>query len=476
MKKIVFSIITLVLSVLFGCSSNAPAVSENDTNTSFSFTSSSGIPEVSSLLSHESILDIDFNDLNVSTEYIDQIKDKFPNCTISWLVPISGKRIKNDSAFLQLPELNKGDIETLSYFEDLKVLDARGSAAVDELKDFSQKHPDCKVIWSETFYNRELSNYDTYIDLSNDSSVDYKGISTILSEYTELKDVNLIGCNISNEEKKKLHETFPGITFYWYVDFGNHIFKSTDTKLDFTTLLFHNLDEISIITGCFMHPEYVDLASQGIENTDMEKLCEEYPETKFVWMIRVGGLSVRTDSETFDGTQNRVKLRDFDIVNLKYCTNLKAINLNKQQISDLTPLSSLKELRVLNIGGNNVSDISPICNSLNLEYLSAYNNNISDISCISSLLNLLDLNLSGNPVSDFGPIHKCKKLQYAHLSMTNCSDDSLQQDSIKAALPNTLFEFDEENFTRGWLNTEHSLIVEKIFASHKYLNLEDKGE
>jgi internalin A len=62
-----------------------------------------------------------------------------------------------------------------------------------------------------------------------------------------------------------------------------------------------------------------------------------------------------------------------------------ALNLSNQNISDLTPLTSLNHLTQLNLYGNQIQDLTPLANLKNLNRLILGNNQISDLKPLSSL-------------------------------------------------------------------------------------------
>lgn len=77
-----------------------------------------------------------------------------------------------------------------------------------------------------------------------------------------------------------------------------------------------------------------------------------------------------------------------DLSGLEYCSNLRWLDLDTNQISDLTPLEQLgrpedpfsSPLVYLNLDDNEISDIGPLAGLLNLQGLSLFNNQIADIS------------------------------------------------------------------------------------------------
>ena len=431
------------------------------------------LPSLEELRSLDSLASFDFGNQEPDLAYLAEITSLFPDCDVRFEMEIGGKKYTQDTVSLVSSDLTDADVLKLSALKSLRTVDARGSGCVEALKQFASDHPECIVCYSETLFDEEVSNLDTYLDLSN-KRVRLPNLRSVLDDHPNLSDVNLIGCSLDNGEKYELHTDYPGITFYWNIYYGDKIFKSTDTKLDFTTLNLNGLDDLIQLTGCFMKPEYVDVSTHGFENSEMEKICSAFPDTLFVWMVRISGLGVRTDVEVFDGTGLKNRLKSSQLSDLRYCRRLKAVDLRRQQITDLDFLSDLTELRVLLLGNNSVSDLSPLSGLKNLQYLSLYNNAIRDISPLSGLPNLTDVNLTGNQIEDMSPLASCGLLQYVHLSQNPCSGNLSQQDGLKASLPDTLFAFDESSPTRGWNNTEHTLIAERTIVSRHYYEL-DQG-
>ncbi|MBD2184671.1 leucine-rich repeat domain-containing protein [Aerosakkonema funiforme] len=99
-----------------------------------------------------------------------------------------------------------------------------------------------------------------------------------------------------------------------------------------------------------------------------------------------------------------------DISPLSCFTNLTVLNLHYNQISDITPLSSLTNLKELYIGDNQISDISPLLSLTNLNLLNLRNNQISDVSLLSCFSNITKLYLDNNRISDINFISSLTNL------------------------------------------------------------------
>jgi len=68
-----------------------------------------------------------------------------------------------------------------------------------------------------------------------------------------------------------------------------------------------------------------------------------------------------------------------DLTWIKYCKNLERLNLVSNEITNITPLSSLTSLEWLRLQNNNISDLSPLSDLHKLEFVNLRNNNVTDI-------------------------------------------------------------------------------------------------
>lgn len=76
---------------------------------------------------------------------------------------------------------------------------------------------------------------------------------------------------------------------------------------------------------------------------------------------------------------------EIDWNGLQEMPNLKKINIRSLNISDLTPVASLKNIEELDISNTNVTDLSPLKDMPNLKKLIAENCNIDDWSQVSDI-------------------------------------------------------------------------------------------
>ncbi|MDP2920277.1 MAG: leucine-rich repeat domain-containing protein [Dehalococcoidia bacterium] len=138
-----------------------------------------------------------------------------------------------------------------------------------------------------------------------------------------------------------------------------------------------------------------------------------------------------------------------NLTGLEYCVRLRNLYLDKNQITDVSPLGELHNLIEVSIGsnlikdsrplttnhpyminlwlrGNQISDLTPLANlaGTTLQWLDLSGNQITDISSVGGLIGLRNLSLSYNKIKDISAIAKLTNLNYLYLAHNEISDMS----------------------------------------------------
>ena len=115
------------------------------------------------------------------------------------------------------------------------------------------------------------------------------------------------------------------------------------------------------------------------------------------------------------------------LAGLQHCTELMLIDLEDNEISDLTPIASLEKLQSVTLAGNQIRDLTPLKHLTKMQLLDLSDNQITDLSDLESMLNLRTLYVAKNQVKDLQPISKLGKIW--SLDLANNQIESL--DSIR---------------------------------------------
>ena len=251
--------------------------------------------------------------------------------------------------------------------------------------------------------------------------------------------------------------------------------ETAEDPASVTTLDFgrRNYEISYIISEIEKYPnlERVNMYATPVGIVNMGKLSERFPGITFGWTIRFKEHAIRSDSivASTGHTYSSARHPTRRIALLRYCTQLKGLNIRYNACDDLSFTSGMKDLRVLVASDNLFSDVSPLADRDVLEYLDLSGNKITDISPLTGLTHLLVLNLSDNDIEDLAPLTKMTWLKQLWLyratgrnSKNKLSEETVQM--LKEALPDTDIHFTGKP---DWKTDPYCKVMNKMFGSKK---------
>lgn len=223
----------------------------------------------------------------------------------------------------------------------------------------------------------------------------------------------------------------------------------------------------------FPNLKKVDMYSTHIGLERIEQLYAAFPDVEF-GLTMVFGTDrhlLRTDTTAFStlhglpGTYEH-NTQAFSI--LKYCKNLRALDLGHNLIDDLSFLYDLPKLRVLIVAKNKLTDITPVASLKDLEYLEIFGNNITDLSPLAGLPHLVDINMTGNRIADLSPLLSIPTLRRAWVFNHNkyAPVDPEVIAKLREALPETLIDDVSAGTEGGWrTGSAHYEVIHEMFKN-----------
>ncbi|MCC6511521.1 MAG: leucine-rich repeat domain-containing protein [Pirellulaceae bacterium] len=121
-----------------------------------------------------------------------------------------------------------------------------------------------------------------------------------------------------------------------------------------------------------------------------------------------------------------IDLENNEITDLTPMAGLKlvqSLTLTKNKIESIAPLAELERLQYLELSGNAVSDLTPLTKMTNMRSLYLSNNKIAKIEVVKGLKKVWSLYLDGNPVEDLTPVGELKWLD--RLDVRGCNVEKL---------------------------------------------------
>jgi Leucine-rich repeat (LRR) protein len=185
---------------------------------------------------------------------------------------------------------------------------------------------------------------------------------------------------------------------------------------------------LSVLVGCSEtysnNEERLDdpaLAKNDIEQGDLiPSLTSSEQDKSSIVSITIKGTEYSTNLKSLD--LEHMQLTGTDIEPLAYMTDLTWLNLENNQISDISALTKLTKLSYLSLSGNQISDISALEGLTELWFLNLSRNQISDVSALAGKMKLCELWLDYNQISDVSALVGLKKLSSLYLRYNQIVD------------------------------------------------------
>ena len=393
-------------------------------------------------------------------------------------VSLFGKTYRYNLDYLDISDEDFFEIDFLS-----EKLDSFPKLKTVKFKDYIISCEDKKILETEhpkikfdgyalcKMYNLDIKENATKIDFSN-TKVDDNLINN-LAYFPKAKTVNLLNQDLSAEQKSDLSEKYPDIEFIWSVKVAG-----IDVNSDVKTLILEepkvdNLDDFYKSIKLLKNLKYLDMGDSNLTNEQLAKMRTDFPDIKVVWTIHLGKWHLKTDATAFSVLivdYNYVRMTSEDIEVLKYCTDLQALDLGHQRITDISVIGEyLKDLRILILADNRVSDITPLANLKHLHYLELFINPITDYSPLANCKELVDLNLCYNRVNDISFLMDLPMLERLWVVGSGIGADNLAK--IRNKYPDIIMDARGPGSTEnGWRGHERYFAMIRMFYARNYID------
>jgi len=386
---------------------------------------------------------IDLRGNKIPAEEVLTLIDRFPECKILWSVPIGSEFIDCNNTDIVVADMSIDEVPLLGYFTELKSIDARGLdiQTVDAIKALSL---DCSVQWDIPLGNKRFEYNATKVSIGSDATAD--DIQRLLL-FPELESVDARGCT-EYDQLMDISDKLPNCNITWSVPVGPVECLNTDEILDFKKTPVNDINKLEKDFANFKYLpalKSIDMSGCGVPNEKMAEWREKYADTyKFVWEVYITlgkeVIPVRTDIKVFSSLRtpyiphgDQDTYRDLFL----YCTDLVAIDLGHNNITDISLITNLKKLQAVILMDNPIRDFSPLAELPELVFAEINKTKIKDVSFVSKCPKLMHLDISETPSKDITPITESKSLKYCVLVLSGVSDKDLRR--LKTSLPDCMF-------------------------------------
>lgn len=397
------------------------------------------------------------------------------------IILIGNKEYLNNIVYLDLSEndLNndKTWMEKLKEFNKLQKVNLNNQIINNNQKEYlTSTYPNITFILDVYYkiYNKEYNENIEILDLSNET-IDENLIS-LLKPFKNLKEIDFKNNKLNIETMAKLVKEYPNINFKWKIIFNNKEIPNNIEKLDFTKKTNLNIYDIHNLLTVLTNLKEVDFSDSNLKNEDLALLRKEFPNINIIWKLYLGKWSLKTNDVAFSvlvGKINYTRLTTKDIEVLKYCTNLKALDLGHQAIDDISVIGNyLQDLRILILADNKVKDLTPLKKLKHLHYLELFVNNINDFSPLTSLKELVDINIGYNDASNIEPLLHLGNIE--RFWLVNGKITEQDRITLKNAYPNAIVNtaWSLSSTEKGWRTHPRYYAMIDMFYKKNYISEE----
>ena len=367
------------------------------------------------------------------------LQEQYDAVTFDFEMEVCGVNVRSTADVLDLSKVQVDTAELdqkLECFPSLKRLLVAGCEDYPWLLTQKQERPALDIFYTLTVAGVETDTQATELSLEN---VTIAMLEEALPHLGSLQTLKLAGVLPADEEIYKLSIRYPQVAFLWDITVCGVAANTGDSTLILNNIWMSNTDEVREKVRYFRNLERVEMCYCGISSALMENLTIEFPETRFVWAVRIGAGYLRTDTTAFIpfklgyGIDN--PLVDSQMKELKYCVDLICLDLGHMRMTDISFLEYMPKMQYLILGDTPVQDFTPIKGLTEMIYLEIFNTRFADHSLLLGMTKLEDLNIGFTPAYDVETLKQLTWLKRLWLPAVPVSVAKYYE--LVEALPNT---------------------------------------
>lgn len=447
--------VLLLAALLGGCTQEEPTVTINGVAYTLDITtldlSGGPVDNLDQLDLFPNLTQLDLRNTGITASQYRNLQASMPNCQILWTPIFQGQAYDQASTSLSAQTLTDEDIAALANFPALAELDltaCRDYAMITALMD---TYPELDVRYTVAFGGAELAPDAAEAAFTDISAED---LTTALEMLPQLQAVTLNGQLPEAADLTALTEAYPQVLFSWQVELFGQVLDNTVTEVDISEVPLETVDEVEAKVAYLPQVEKVLMLDCGISNEEMEALNQRHDDVLFVWNVDLGPVTVRSDLTTFIVYRYSIKLNDTFSVNLRYLTEMVALDLGHQDITNIDFVAYMPNLRYLIIADTRVHDLTPLTGLENLVFLEAFMLDIDSYDPLLTLTGLEDLNLGYTK----GDVHVLEQMTWLkRLWWSGSGLNAEGEAALQAALPNTEIQIHSVGSSTGmgWREGQH---------------------
>ena len=415
-----------------------------------------GVPEDGDALARFSGLYwLDLRGRGLSPEEYEEIAQAAGDARILWELDFQGKPVGTDARVLEIDHLTDRDVETLDYLPRLRQVNAENCRDYPQLLALMERRPNCDIRCAVELGGKLLSCRDR--SPAPGPCTDEE-LRLALALLPNIQCVDLRQTGLSSRQARQLATDHPDLQFLWEETLGGVTFLTNAREIDLSGVVMEDTQAIEELLPYLPEIQKIIMCDCGIPSPEMAALGQRYPDVRFVWRVKLGPLSARTDDTWFAPITQHQLIGGSDADELKYCTDMECIDLGHCWITSCEWAREMPNLRYLVLADTDVKDLSPLSGLKKLTYLELFVTPVRDYSPLLGCTGLEDLNL-GYTYGDPTPIAQMtwlKNLWWGGIHYVPWVNGQSPAAMLQHGLPDTKVTLYAGSSTgMGWRNLPH---------------------
>ena len=333
-----------------------------------------------------------------------ELAQRMPGCALRWNLGVGGEWFDAGTEELRLTGTAANGQELLSqlrWFPALKSVTVENAVlSADEQRALLAEYPDLLFRWPVIVGDQLLSADVTEVPFAGEGAVELPALEEVLDLLPALKKLDFTDSQIPGADRAAFMERHPELEVTWTVSLFGNIYPWDTQLLDFSGRTFsqEDFDQLEAVLSSFPKLEKVDMCDTGAPYTALDELNRRFENVQIVWRVRFGHnnyYSLRTDDTYFRPSEfgeSPPAVTDADAQILRYCTELRGLDLGHQYFTELSWLEAMPHMTYLIVAECPIEDVSPLAKLKELKYLEIFNTNVNDLTPLAECPALKALN------------------------------------------------------------------------------------
>ncbi len=426
-----------------------------------------GLPEeVDRLGDFSNLFWIDLRGTGITGAEYEQVRRAAGTAHILWDLDFQGSAVDAHTDTLEIRQLTDADVDALGYLPRLKTILAEDCRNYPQLLTLARLHPDWDIRYRVPLGDRLISCREI---APVPGECTEEQLRQALALLPRARRMDLRQTGLTSIQARSLAEDYPWVRFLWEEQLGDVIFPTNAREIDLSGVPLEGTEAVEHLLPFLPEAEKIILCDCGIPSPELAALGERHPEIRFVWRVKLGPLSARTDDKWFAPITKHQLIGGHDADELKYCTDMECIDLGHCWIRDCEWAREMPKLRYLVLADTVVKDLSPLSGLKNLTYLELFVTPIRDYSPLLDCTGLEDLNL-GYTYGDPTPISQMtwlKNLWWGGIHYVPWVNGKNPAAMLQHGLPDTkIMLYAGSSTGMGWRNLAHYYEMRDIIGMY----------